>query len=279
MKEFLVTINPLDVFLWTVRRNEKDTVNLYHTLSPVMQLATGGSMLNFGLWDENNDPISAQKNLCSFIGDIAELQTSKNVADIGSGLLAPAVYWKNKFPLLDIFCVNLNLDQLRNSYSTHSIELLNSTSTRLPFGKNTLDRIVALESAQHFKPFDSFVHDARLALKDSGILALAIPIVRRKSSLLNLGILKFTWSSEHYSDSHIIGTLESNGFTVLEKLFIGSNVYEPLANYYIQNRDTLKKLILKAYPEYVEFILFKSIQKMKQLSQEKTIDYLILKCD
>jgi len=28
--------------LWTFRRNENDVVNLYNTLSPVMQLATGG---------------------------------------------------------------------------------------------------------------------------------------------------------------------------------------------------------------------------------------------
>ena len=35
--------------LWTFRRNENDVVNLYNTLSPVMQLATGGDMLNFGL--------------------------------------------------------------------------------------------------------------------------------------------------------------------------------------------------------------------------------------
>ena len=27
--------------LWTFRRNENDVVNLYNTLSPVMQLATG----------------------------------------------------------------------------------------------------------------------------------------------------------------------------------------------------------------------------------------------
>ena len=40
--------------LWTFRRNEKDIVNLYNTLSPVMQLATGGNMLNFGCWDKKD---------------------------------------------------------------------------------------------------------------------------------------------------------------------------------------------------------------------------------
>ena len=47
--------------LWTFRRNENDVVNLYNTLSPVMQLATGGNMLNFGYWHkEDISPVNAQ---------------------------------------------------------------------------------------------------------------------------------------------------------------------------------------------------------------------------
>ena len=60
--------------LWTFRRNEKDVVNLYNTLSPVMQLAVGGDMLNFGYWDEKDtSPIDAQNRLCDKIGKIAEI--------------------------------------------------------------------------------------------------------------------------------------------------------------------------------------------------------------
>ncbi|MDP3779675.1 MAG: methyltransferase type 11, partial [Nitrosopumilaceae archaeon] len=40
-------INPLEVFFWTFRRNEKDVINLYDSLSDVMMIATGGDMLNF----------------------------------------------------------------------------------------------------------------------------------------------------------------------------------------------------------------------------------------
>lgn len=245
-----------------------------------MQLATGGTMLNFGLWNKKiNDPISAQNNLCSYFADLAELKDGMSIADIGSGLSAPAVFWKNTFPKLNIFCVNINLEQLRTTRSINQVEFLNSTSTKLPFAKKSLDRIVALESAQHFKPFGSFIDDARLALKDSGILALAIPVVHNDASLSKLGILKFTWSSEHYSAKNVIEQIESHGFNVLEKSFVGSDVYEPLANYYICHRESLRRLILKEYPEYVEFVLFQSIKKMKKLSEEKTIDYLTLKCN
>ena len=89
MRFFLVTINPLDILLWTIRRNEKDVMKLYDSLSPVMQISTGGTMLNFGYWTEKiHDPVLAQKNLCEFFGKLSELQTAQKAADIGSGLSA-----------------------------------------------------------------------------------------------------------------------------------------------------------------------------------------------
>jgi len=75
----LTSINPLDLFSGLFEEMKKNVVNLYNALSPVMQLATGGSMLNFGYWDdENKDPVSAQENLCSILSTMAELESSKN---------------------------------------------------------------------------------------------------------------------------------------------------------------------------------------------------------
>ena len=47
--------------MWTIRRNEKDVVNLYSTMSPLLQVTTGGEMLNFGFWNETTKtPLDAQ---------------------------------------------------------------------------------------------------------------------------------------------------------------------------------------------------------------------------
>ncbi len=275
----MVSINPLDVFLWTLRRNEKDVVNLYNTLSPVMQLATGGSMLNFGYWNnENSDPISAQKNLCSYFGKMAELETAKTIIDVGSGLSAPAIFWRNNFKNLSINCVNINHSQLLYSGSQRNIEFINSSSTKLPFSKNSVDRVLALESVQHFKPILEFISESKRVLSDSGLLVLAIPVTVNTSSISKLGILKFTWSSEHYSLEQIRHVITLGGFTISEEKLIGSSVYDPLADYYLQKRNQLKELILQQCPQYVETLLFKSIQKMKKASKEKIIDYVLLKC-
>ncbi|WP_428325538.1 class I SAM-dependent methyltransferase [Nitrosopumilus sp.] len=268
----------MELFLWTFRRNEKDTVNLYNALSPVMQLATGGSMLNFGCWSSgHSDPISAQENLCMVFADLAELSSAKHVVDVGSGLSAPSHLWQQKFPNISLYDVNINYSQLSFG-KKQKIEFLNSSSTKLPFANNSVDRVLALESAQHFKPLSDFISESKRVLANSGLLVLAIPITLGASSFKDLGMLKFTWSSEHYSLDDVKNTIQSSGFEIKHERLIGTSVYDPLADYYVENRDHLKKSILEKYPNYVENILYKSIIKMKTASEKGIIDYALLKC-
>lgn len=275
----MISINPIDVFLWTFRKNEKDVVNLYNTLSPVMQIATGGNMLNFGYWsDEHSDPITAQENLCRIFGNLSELSAAKNVLDVGSGLSAPSKLWRNSYPNLHLYDVNINFKQLKFLKNEKNIEFLNSTSTKLPFSNNSVDRVLALESAQHFKPLGDFILESKRVLTESGLLVMAVPITLKTSSLSKLGLLKFTWSSEHYELDYLKNLISSNGFKIIDETLIGTNVYDPLADYYIENRLSLKNKILQHYPAYMEKILHKSLLQMKKASEEKIIDYVLLKC-
>ena len=271
-------INPIDLLLWTFRRNENDVVKLYDSLSPIMEVSTGGDMLNFGYWDNSTfHPIDAQKQLCQLIGEMAEISTAEVIADIGSGILGPAKIWSSQYPSLQISSVNVNFSQLA-SVDPGNISKLNSTARMLPFSNSSLDRIIALESAQHFKPIGDFFSESNRVLKDDGILALAIPTAIDNSSFSNLGILKFTWSSEHYSQKNIVNELSKNGFEIIESNDIGKNVYSPLAEYYINNRSELQKKILSRYSKYVEKILFESMKKMQSASENELIGYLMLKC-
>ena len=275
----MIPINPFDVFLWTFRKSEKDVINLYNTLSPVMQIATGGTMLNFGYWSSQHlDPISAQENLCYIFGNLSELSTAKNAVDVGSGLSAPSKFWRDAFPNLKLYDVNINFKQLCFSKPQKNIQFLNSTSTKLPFMNNSVDRVLALESAQHFKPLDDFIVESKRVLIPSGFLVMAVPITLSAASLGKLGLLKFTWSSEHYSLDYLKNLLASNGFKIIDEKLIGSNVYDPLTDYYVENRKILSNNILEHYPGYMEKILYKSLLKMKKASQEKIIDYVLLKC-
>ena len=275
----------MEIILWTFRRNENDVVNLYNTLSPVMQLATGGNMLNFGYWSkEETSPIDAQNRLCDKVGKIAELDSANSLLDVGSGLSSPAIMWAKFYPYIDISCVNINYTQLQlgkkivnKKIPSSTIHEINSTSTVLPFLTNSMERIIALESAQHFKPFSNFISESYRVLKKDGILTFAIPVVKRNSNIKNLGILALTWPSEHYEQDFVISKTTKK-FKMIEKIGIGLDVFEPLTNYYIKNRKRLKNKILTQYPPFVENLLFKSLLKMKKASQEKLIDYLLIKC-
>jgi len=245
-----------------------------------MQLATGGSMLNFGYWSKNHsDPISAQNNLCMVFAKMAELSSAERVVDVGSGLSAPSKLWRDQFPQIKLYDVNINFKQLSFTGIEKNIEFFNSTSTKLPFSDGSVDRVLALESAQHFKPLSDFILESKRILKKSGLLVMAVPVTIENPSIRKLGLLKFTWSSEHYTLDFLKKLITSCGFSISEEKLIGSNVYDPLADYYLENREKLKTSILKNYSPYVEKILFKSLQKMKKASEEKIIDYILLKCN
>lgn len=290
-------INPIDALLWGIRRNQRDVINLYSSLSPLMSITTGSDMLNFGYWSDGiNNPIKAQENLCNIIGKLAELESAKTLLDVGSGLSSPAMFWKNEYPLLEIYCININYPHLIfanklkeqffiqkniNKNFKSDISLFNSTAIKLPFNKESIDRIVALESAQHFKPFIEFIKDVKYILKKEGILIIAIPVITNLLSpiqnLVKLGILSFTWASEHYVLNDILEMLSYENFKIIEILNIGPLVYTPLSEYYIKNRKILLKRITSEYGSLLEYILFKSLVKMDKLSKAKIIDYVIIK--
>ncbi len=290
-------INPINVLLWGIRRNQRDVINLYSSLSPLMSSTTGSYMLNFGYWSDGIDnPVEAQENLCNIIGKLAELQSAKTLVDVGSGLSSPAIFWKNEYPLLEIYCININHPHLifanklkeqffiqknLNKNFISDISLFNSTAIKLPFNKQSIDRIVALESAQHFKPFIEFIKDVKYILKKDGIFVIAIPVITNLLSpiqnLVKLGILSFTWASEHYVLNDILEILKYENFKIIEILNIGQLVYTPLSEYYIKNRKNLLKRITSEYGSFLEYILLKSLVKMDKLSKEKIIDYIIIK--
>lgn len=254
----------------------------------------GSNMLNFGYWtDEIKNPIDAQINLCNLTGKVAELETAKKLLDVGSGFSSPSILWKRYYPSLKIFSINTSFTQhliakklknvdskLSKKYST-DISLINSTSSKMPFIKESVDRIISLESAQHFSPLTNFIKESNFVLQSGGLMVIVIPVITKPlkftENLLKLGILSFTWASEHYLISNILSILEKWGFKVLNVINIGKDVYSPLKEYYVNNRKKLKQIVSNKYDPILEYILYRSILKMDILSKENFIDYSIIK--
>ena len=262
MPKVAFSLKTLQSLLWIIRHNEIDTINLYNSITPFVQVATGGnsSMLNFGYWSQNKkildmNPLHAQRELSALIGKFGDFQSSHRVLDIGSGFSAPAIQWKSTYDFLDIVCININSQQLSTAAKTlvpliatrarfhatnadidsrlistadakarqpittpvmcgDTISLVNATATTLPFADKCVDRIVALESAQHFKPLQNFFKESARILKPKGLLIIAIPVIMGspgskidKDSFIQqfrkLGILYFSWASEHYTIDNV----------------------------------------------------------------------------
>jgi SAM-dependent methyltransferase len=184
--------------------------------------------------------------------------------------------------------------KLPRSEHLEKLSFVNATSTLLPFADNSVDRIIALESAQHFRPLSEFFSESNRVLQNDGIFVIAIPVVTHNqkcahlgnsmfsevinlvSSFFRLGVLSFTWMSEHFDLNYVKSQIVKAGFQPVEMQLIGSHVYEPLSSYYIQNREKLRDAILKEYPSYIEKILYNSILKMNELSKKGVIDYAII---
>jgi cyclopropane fatty-acyl-phospholipid synthase-like methyltransferase len=321
-------INPLQPLLWILRRDEADIVNCYNFFSPYICRATGGSsMLNFGYWTKKTeDPVQAQKELCTLVAEFANLKSAKNVLDVGSGFSAPAIHWKSLYSYLDIICLNINLLQLKtatniinnkNSNNNHvaksqettiiaqtvylkntvdnNISLVNAAAKVLPFKEKCMDRVIALESAQHFRPLFQFIQESKRILNHNGLLVMAIPVTTTNKAsstqqFKKLGILTFTWASEHYELKSVGLALNNEGFEIIDILHIGSHVYAPLTDYYVKNRRIIKNAILNcsrtsSSPPYVyhvlydiaETLIYRSALKMKEISEKGIIDYVLIK--
>jgi hypothetical protein len=107
---------------------------------------------------------------------------------------------------------------------------------------------------------------------------------------VKLGILSLMWASEHYELESVKSLISRSGFDIINIEHIGSHVYEPLVDYYAQNRKAIKSVILKertssSISSYLQSILYNVIErvvfnsavKMKEASQKGLIDYVLIK--
>ncbi|HEY6883854.1 MAG TPA: methyltransferase domain-containing protein [Nitrososphaeraceae archaeon] len=284
-------------------------------------------MLNCGYWTKKTeDPVQAQKELCTLVAEFANLKSAKNVLDVGSGFSAPAIHWKSLYSYLNIICLNINLLQLKtatniinnkDSNNNHiaksqertaqtvylkntvdnNISLVNAAAKVLPFKEKCMDRVIALESAQHFRPLFQFIQESKRILNYNGLLVMAIPVTTTNKppsstqQFKKLGILTFTWASEHYELKSVGLTLNDEGFEIIDIQYIGSHVYAPLTDYYVKNRRIIKSAILNwsrtssSSPPYVynilydivENLIYRSALKMKEISEKGIIDYVLIK--
>ena len=243
-----------------------------------MRLSAGGHSLNFGLWSDScTEPLSAQENMARYFGTVADLGNARIAVDVGCGRAGPARVWQGVYPETHVVGIDINRRNLEEA--TFLPCTANAVSTSLPLADNSVDLVMALESAHHFRPLSGFTAEAWRVLKPGGILCMAIPIAGHKYRIRKLGLLWITWSSEHYTIQAVRSSIVSSGLHTLHEEMIGDMVYVPLADYYLNNRSSIGRRITSRYPLYVESLLYHSMRDMKRAAEKNVIDYVIVKCE
>lgn len=266
----------LDILRWSIRRDPAYVIRLYDALLDVMLLATGYKSLNFGLWDDtHNTPVLAQQNMAARVGEMAEIGHTTLMADVGCGLSAPAMQWRLQYPDADIMCIDINR---RTLLAGGGNNLINGSAVALPLYDDTVSSVVALESAQHFRPLHEFAKESARILTPGGTLCVAMPVVTGRLRPWSLGMLSVVWFSEHYPIAAVHDSVISAGFDIEHTEMVGKQVYGPLAAYYEANRSRLRSSITRRYPGYIESILSRSMESMRKASARGVLEYLLLKC-
>lgn len=265
----------------------------------MVRLANGGHTLNRGYWDEKTrDPIQAQRNLCELIGKFACFDSAKTMLDVGSGYSGPATTFKSIYSFMDIVCMDLNFNQLKDAVIvqdsakrpatayTHKndsrLTFINGTATTLPVAQHSFDRIVALESHHHFRPFSAFLKECKRVLADKGLLTIASPVKTFDSNMVSefikMGIPFLTLNSKNLVASYLQSIIQSCGFQTKDMLSIGKYVFPAQTGYYNRNRELIKQSIPKTYPWYTEKLLHNLVIKTNEAYKKGIIDYVLIKC-
>lgn len=239
-------------------------------------------MLNFGYWSKGcKDPLQAQVELCYLMADLVDLKSNQIVLDVGSGDNGPAMLWHNLMSPIEIVCVDTSRRNYYHLNPTKTLNLLEASALSLPLKDNCVDRIVALECAQHFRSVREFLTNAFRIINKGGVLGLAVPGIKEDrlgwSDKKHLGLLNITWPSERHNLLALPALLESIGFHNIEVEFIGKNVYVPLADYYSSHREDIRRSVIPRYSAFVEYVIFKSILAMKKIAENDIIDYALIK--
>ena len=255
----------LDLIPWTLRRSGRDVIRMYDSLSALMGLATGGTMLNFGYWEAGDGPGEAQRRMATKAAALARLQPGQTVVDAGCGYGEPARLWDAECGPLRVVRADIN--------RAHAAGGVCADAQSMPLRDSCADAVIALESSQHFGRLGEFVSEARRVLRPGGRLALALPVATGAA----LGLLRVTWASERHPASAVEEAVRGS-FSIDSAERVGGRVYAPLWRHYESHRGPISERIASRYPRYVERILHASLRSMARAAERGAIDYMLVSC-
>jgi|GEM_PF-3025333 len=164
----------------------------YNTFTPLLLEVFGSQYLNFGYWNRKGLSIEkAQSNLVKAFGEFCGLRKGLEVVDVGCGTGEQDIDFVDQFHCKRIIGMNnskvqveIALGKVKSSarYRSKIDFLCENAENLIQYPKEFCDRVVALESSQHFDKHP-FLAGAFHVLKPNGYLCIA-EVIRKGPRLL-----------------------------------------------------------------------------------------------
>ena len=149
----------------------------YDVVSSRPLLTTRTQYMNMGYWRDDPQSLDdACEAMARFIGELGQFGGEDRILDAGCGFADQDVYWATRQPPpREIVAVNISQVQLTSAQRRISdlglqdlITTHLASATDLPFADGSFDKVVSIESAQHFGTREDFFREAHRVLRPGG---------------------------------------------------------------------------------------------------------------
>jgi len=169
----------------TLRRHRADLI--YDLLGENHLWSDQTQYINMGYWRNAGGIDEASTHLVHLVGERAALGPGDRVLDAGFGFGDQDIYWVRTFQPRHIDGVNVSARQVacarrrvQEAGFGDRITLRLADAAEPQFPDGSFDKIIALESAFHFRTRQKFFAAAMRLLRPGGLLVLADMVARRR---------------------------------------------------------------------------------------------------
>lgn len=245
---------------WLFNPFQKLDVPAIYDLLATRAATERGLYLNLGYWQAAQDLDSASDALADLVAEGVRLAPGDTLLDVGFGFGDQDIRWATRFQPTRIIGLNITTSQVRLARERvtergleDQIDLRAGSATAMDLPDESVDKVIALECAFHFRSRAQFLREAFRVLRPGGRLAVADIIPRppsggawrRAQQRLSWALVasKFAIPPENtYPIPTYHAELKLSGYETIQIESIRDHVYAPLHDWLRAHRAATRRL-------------------------------------